>query len=156
MTSASAATGPTTPRGTAVSYATYTCSHSSGYHEKVAEADVSAYGVSLIAVGSCVFNCHSYAWYSQSTSNPYWIPDPSIYMTDGSYTKYFSGTASSSAIDLQLGDRLYYTGLHSAIVTSSASGAPLGIQQNLFSFYIQPFFHKTILRFWFLNAQLLK
>jgi hypothetical protein len=33
------------------------------------------------------YNCHSYAWYSQSTSNNKWMPSPSddAYWTDGSY-----------------------------------------------------------------------
>lgn len=32
------------------------------------------------------YNCHSYAWYSQEVTNEYWIPNPTLYMTDGSYT----------------------------------------------------------------------
>lgn len=31
------------------------------------------------------YNCHSYAWYQQSTSNKYWINDPSPYWQDMSY-----------------------------------------------------------------------
>ena len=31
------------------------------------------------------YNCHSYAWYLSSTSNTYWMEDPSAYMSDGSY-----------------------------------------------------------------------
>ena len=38
------------------------------------------------------YNCHSYAWYSTSASNYYWMSDPSPYTTDGSYQK----TSSSS------------------------------------------------------------
>ena len=33
------------------------------------------------------YNCHSYAWYSTSTSNSWWIEDPTPYLTDGSYNK---------------------------------------------------------------------
>jgi hypothetical protein len=43
------------------------------------------------------YNCHSYAWYQQSSSNPYWIGRynaPSIYTTDGSYYRYY-GTPRS-------------------------------------------------------------
>ncbi len=34
------------------------------------------------------YNCHSYAWHQQSTSNNYWIDYPAVnaYMTDGSYS----------------------------------------------------------------------
>ncbi len=31
------------------------------------------------------YNCHSYAWHSQSTKNPLWIPKPDMYWQDGSY-----------------------------------------------------------------------
>ena len=37
-----------------------------------------------IAPSSSKYNCHSYAWYMQSTSNPYWMNDPSSYYTDWS------------------------------------------------------------------------
>lgn len=50
-----------------------------------------------VAEPTVKYNCHSYAWYQQSTSNPYWIgrdSAPSIYTTDGSYSKY-SGTPRS-------------------------------------------------------------
>ena len=38
-----------------------------------------------IGNSSAVYNCHSYAWYMQSTSNPYWIPNPYRYYEDGTY-----------------------------------------------------------------------
>lgn len=41
----------------------------------------------FVSRASAKYNCHSYAWYSSSTSNPYWMNDPSRYMTDGSYTR---------------------------------------------------------------------
>ena len=34
---------------------------------------------------SAKYNCHSYAWYSQSASNNKWMNNPSAYWTDGSY-----------------------------------------------------------------------
>lgn len=43
------------------------------------------------------YNCHSYAWYSTSTSNKYWINDPNAYMYDGSYTKQSSASAGNKA-----------------------------------------------------------
>lgn len=36
------------------------------------------------------YNCHSYAWYSASTSNKYWMNYPTAYMSDGSYIKVSS------------------------------------------------------------------
>ena len=35
------------------------------------------------------YNCHSYAWYSQLSSNTYWISNPGPYVTDGSYISSF-------------------------------------------------------------------
>lgn len=35
------------------------------------------------------YNCHSYAWYSSSTSNHWWMNNPSAYMNDGSYTRVY-------------------------------------------------------------------
>ncbi len=66
------------------------------------------------------YNCHSYAWYSQSTSNIYWMNNPSKYMTDGSYSEV-------SKIHTDVGDRMVYflstdgtnTGInHSAVIVS--------------------------------------
>lgn len=37
------------------------------------------YNVTIISNGNCKYNCYSYAWYSQSTSNIYWIDDPLAY-----------------------------------------------------------------------------
>ncbi len=53
------------------------------------------------------YNCHSYAWYSQSTSNGYWMENPSKYMSDGSYKKggykvgniaYYGSNANHSGV----------------------------------------------------------
>lgn len=41
------------------------------------------------------YNCHSFAWYSQSASNNYWINDPSVYWNDGSYRKISSWKSSA-------------------------------------------------------------
>ena len=42
------------------------------------------------------YNCHSYAWYSASTSNRYWMSNPKAYVSDGSY-KYVGTTATASS-----------------------------------------------------------
>lgn len=39
----------------------------------------------IVSAATNQYNCHSYAWYKQSTSNTYWMNDPTKYMTDGSY-----------------------------------------------------------------------
>lgn len=122
-----ASTGITTPNGSSVAYETRTCSHSNAdYHSALDAQTVKAYGVTLISGGTCKYNCHSYAWYSQSTSNSYWINNPSVYMTDGSYSRVMSGTTSSSGLAAANGDRVYYaSNTHSAILSSSATGEPI-------------------------------
>ncbi|NBH80304.1 hypothetical protein D3Z52_19535 [Clostridiaceae bacterium] len=39
----------------------------------------------LLRDAAPAYNCHSYAWYDDSSKNPYWIDDPSEYILDGSY-----------------------------------------------------------------------
>ncbi|MBQ4429611.1 MAG: hypothetical protein II871_07545 [Clostridia bacterium] len=42
---------------------------------------------SIVAQPSPKYNCHSYAWHSQSTAtNKYWIDYPDVYLNDGSYS----------------------------------------------------------------------
>lgn len=55
------------------------------------------------------YNCHSYAWYSTSSSNKYWLDGSyaSYYMSDGSYSRTYSPTS---------GDKVWYGSAdHSAI-----------------------------------------
>ncbi|CAM3920925.1 MULTISPECIES: hypothetical protein [Paenibacillus] len=65
-----------------------------------------------------VYNCHSYAWYSTSSTNPYWMDNPSAYWTDGSYKSSSSGAA---------GYRIYYStsgNEHTGIINSVLYGPP--------------------------------
>lgn len=72
------------------------------------------------------YNCHSYAWYSTSSGNLYWMNSPWAYMTDGSYTRTYSPTN---------GDKVCYeSDDHSAIyirsgVVHSKWGA-MGVYQH--------------------------
>lgn len=65
------------------------------------------------------FNCHSFAWYSQSTTNKHWMNSPSRYFTDMSYTM----TSSYS-----VGNRITYTTSadydHSGIIYSISGSTP--------------------------------
>lgn len=69
--------------------------------------------VTLLRSASNKYNCHSYAWYSTSSNNSYWMNDPSAYMRDGSYKQ-----KSSSGI-ISTNYRIYYNGEHSGIVNNS-------------------------------------
>ena len=75
-----------TPNGTSV----YVFSNPEFTINEIKEMDkyvASRYpSASKIRSASNRYNCHSYAWYSTSSSNPYWMNDPSAYMKDGSYS----------------------------------------------------------------------
>lgn len=68
---------------------------------------------------SSKYNCHSYAWYSTSTSNNYWIQDPEPIYGNTNYWELWN----SAMRPIQSGDRItFWSGqnlLHSARVTSS-------------------------------------
>ena len=66
--------------------------------------DNTYYTASVERTATTNYNCHSYAWYSTSSSNTYWMNDPSAYMTDGSYTKRTGNITVNS-----IGDRIYYS-----------------------------------------------
>lgn len=60
------------------------------------------------------YNCHSYAWYSTSTTNKHWIDDITPYLTDNSYTKQ-----SAAGV----GYKVHWTeDNHSGIVQTMAGG----------------------------------
>lgn len=78
-----------------------------------------------ISSSTTKYNCHSYAWYRASTSNPYWMNDPSSYYTDGSYEESVGN----------VGDIICYYdnsgfNLHSGIVIAKTSGKSNGICGN--------------------------
>lgn len=114
----------TTPRGTRV-YATcrtyeLSASDIAYYNNYVATAYPSAVRETN---ASRKYNCHSYAWYSQSTSNYLWIntPNDDKYWTDGSYRRVACTecihTPPSSA---PIGSKVSFVyGDHSAIKVSS-------------------------------------
>ena len=56
------------------------------------------------------YNCHSYAWHSQSATNKHWMNDPSKYMSDGSYYRYTTSPRTGMKA-------YWYTGDHSGIVS---------------------------------------
>ncbi|MDR0267294.1 SMI1/KNR4 family protein [Paenibacillus sp.] len=78
----------------------------------------------FVSTSTSNYNCHSYAWYSDSTSNTYWMNDPSRYMTDGSYSSF------TNLINAGSGTRVYYdNGEHSGIVYEA--GGPLASTKKL-------------------------
>ena len=80
----------------------------------------------LVGDSSKRYNCHSYAWYMPSTSNPYWMAVPASYYLDGSYEEANNPIA---------GDVICYFdssgfNIHSGIVIELLSGVPNGVCGN--------------------------
>ena len=110
--------------------------HDTEDHAAADQQIITQYGVTKISPGSCRYNCHSYAWYSQSTSNYYWINDPSPIMQVGTVNLIYRGglgTAANST-SIRSGDIIFYgveggntSVMHSAIYISTAytSGVPI-------------------------------
>lgn len=121
--------GPKTPKNSAVAYRVNSEAHTAAQHADADQEIVKTYGVTLVRNGSCKYNCHSYAWYSTSSANPYWIDDPTIYTTDGSYSKVYKGGVSNSIVSygVKSNDKVFYAeATHSAIfIDNPANGAPL-------------------------------
>lgn len=69
--------------------------------------------VSIISGINPKYNCHSYAWHSTSTSNIYWIDNPSPYINDGSYIEASRYKVGSKLVYIKNGKRI-----HSAIIAA--------------------------------------
>lgn len=78
------------------------------------------YGINPLSQPTVKYNCHSYAWYQQATTNPYWIDDISPYLNSGRYSVV-------GQMNTSVGDRVvYYSSTnhtysqpsHSAVITS--------------------------------------
>ena len=115
------------------SYVIYDEEHVGGEHFYWDNSLMNSYQISLIRQGTCHYNCHSYAWHDQSTSNIYWIPDPTAYTTSGYYTNPYSGGVSATiyTTGISTGDIIFYQAantinMHSVIFTGNASsGVPI-------------------------------
>ncbi len=109
-----------TPKGTAVAALYATNDYTSTEKTAINNAAMSSYpNATFISTSTAKYNCHSYAWYSASTSNTRWINYPSAYMTDGSYT---------STTTPAVGRKVYYpSGGHSAIIYSAGPSAKASV-----------------------------
>ena len=105
-----------TPNGTAVSVINVTSDFSSSTKTSINNYFISAYpNAQFVSTSTQKYNCHSFAWYSSSTSNHFWMNNPSAYMSDGSYTQ------TSSCLNAT---KLFYTnGGHSARVYDAISNS---------------------------------
>lgn len=123
-----AKSGPHTPNGSLVPYIMPVENHNTNYHAIKDNEVVVTYGVTLVRNGSCRYNCHSYAWHSTASTNPYWINNPSIYMSDGSYIPKYSGSVLTpiNLCNASYNDKIYYaSNTHSAIFIDNPSNGAL-------------------------------
>lgn len=135
-----------TPRNSSVLVWTYvdrmTTTQISAYHDEAARLYPNAI---RLASATNYYNCHSYAWYSQNVNtNQYWMEDPSLYITDGSYCRVSGNPQAGDIIvyydDYGIGhwnendetsdgwndDRI----MHSGIVTAFNNGISNGLCGN--------------------------
>ena len=74
----------------------------------------------LIYSANPQYNCHSFAWYSASPSNPYWMNNPSPYMNDESYVSAgYTASATNKITYYEMHPQLGYTCIHSGIIQSN-------------------------------------
>ena len=93
----------------------------------------------MLRSSSRLYNCHSYAWYSQDITNHFWMNDPSSYYEDLSYIEttspeigdivcYFDDNGTSSYSD--------DINLHSGIITGINDEEPDDCFSNLNTFVV--------------------
>ena len=71
--------------------------------------------VQIIGNPTVFYNCHSYAWYLQSSGNKYWMNYPNSYMDDGSYSRVdFNSVRNNHKV-------FYEEGEHSGVVSQTNS-----------------------------------
>ncbi|MDO5124653.1 MAG: hypothetical protein Q4D44_08340 [Eubacteriales bacterium] len=75
-----------TPNGSNVQVFQYTELSQSEINRLNALARATYPQAQYVSTATQKYNCHSFAWYKSNTSNTYWMNDPSLYMSDGSYT----------------------------------------------------------------------
>lgn len=82
--------------------------------------------VTAIADPTSKYNCHSYAWYSQSSQNVYWVNDPTPYTTDSHNTKLSAPTVGCICVYLDSNNEP----LHSAVVISVTSSTNFTVRSK--------------------------
>ncbi len=93
-----------TPKGSKVSVFTYDSDFTKAEKDAInAEIRAKYPNASYVSTSTKMYNCHSYAWYSSSINNTYWMNSPSKYMSDGSYSEVSIQDAGS-------GHKLYWSG----------------------------------------------
>lgn len=115
---ARSSTNDYTTSGTLVPLYSATSDYTSAKKVSIAESTAEKYGIELLGNATSMYNCFSYAWYSASTSNQYWIANVYPYINDNHCNIISEPTVGSIAI--------YYDSsnspVHAAIVTEINGG----------------------------------
>ncbi len=75
-----------TPNGTPVEVIRRFLDYSESEKDEINKSVEKEYPlVKRLGPPTTAYNCHSYAWYMNSTDNPFWMNDPTPYYNDGSY-----------------------------------------------------------------------
>ena len=90
------------------------------------------YGATRVGSPTAYYNCHSFAWYKASSSNPYWIRSADKFITDSECTYIGTGPTSTSA---QVNDIIVYynssgNAIHSGIITAVTSDGVLTVKSK--------------------------
>lgn len=128
----------TTPNGSSVATLTVSGDLSSSQISQINSQMASSYPrATRLRSATAKYNCHSYAWYSQSTSNNRWMNYTAKYWTDGSYRFSSSqsyATASNAPSPLVIGTRVSYVGGdHSAYKSGATTLTSKWGQAGLYS-----------------------
>ena len=113
----------TTPNGSTVNVTVgkaWTNESNDSYYDALIQQEeyLDTYSTAVaVSYPNPAFNCHSYAWYEMSEENNVWMPDPRLYMTDGSY----------SACSVSIGAKVYYSSsnnfpVHSGVIVNLPVG----------------------------------
>ncbi|MBO5110911.1 MAG: hypothetical protein J6D21_09370 [Clostridia bacterium] len=114
----------TTPNGTAV--AVWVALNDYSEEEKLStrvETEERFPGIEFLGEVTGRYNCHSYAWYQRSTSNPYWLDSIDAFLADPNYME----TTTPAVGDIIV----YYTPAnnvnHSGVIDEVLSGTSNGV-----------------------------
>lgn len=117
---------PTTPSGNTVTSSWCNYNTSPDWSEDDIEAindDIfDTYGLTPLRQPTWKYNCHSYAWYDQSSSNLWWIAYPDDFMADDYYAENTGLICSGNKAVYRL-NATSTEYLHSAIVVHVGSGS---------------------------------
>lgn len=125
-----------TPRGTAVSVVRNNYPYSStddNYYYSLYRPTFPSIVQKSGYTTNANYNCHSYAWYSTSKTNPYWMDDPRPYMNDGSYRVVYpaNGTVPATGLRVFFNSGTSKRTWHSVIVVGSYGNPSSGQNYNL-------------------------